>query len=151
MSSMFDTMVYKKRRRAEFLSPSVIDFMKSMALNTQHFDSTHAGQTPDDHPDITLSVSYRGSVASGYWYVLKWVDVDGKPYRVEAQTVDLLGWRAITQHEEVRKNMLQVEKGACELTKGMIYPDCTHCESCRAPMYKNKKEEAWCSNIYCPY
>lgn len=148
---MFDTEVYYKRQRALFTSPDIIGFMRTMSDNTQHFDSTHAAMPENKSPEISLTVTSRPSVSSRLWWELKWVDVDGKPHCVCAQDLQLLGWRAIVMHENARKAMLRIEKGADEDSKGFIYPEASRCPKCNEAMYKNKKEEAWCSNIYCPY
>jgi hypothetical protein len=151
MGSMLDTEVYYKRQRALFVSPDIIQFMKAMSGNTQHFDNTHSAIPENDCPEISLTVTSRPSVASRLWYELRWIDVDGKPHFAAAQDLQLLGWRAVTMHENARKAMLRIEKGVDADSKGFIYPDAPMCQKCSAPMYKNKKEETWCSNIFCPY
>lgn len=152
MSSMFDTNVYHKRRRNEFLSPSIMQFMKHMAVNEQQFHSH--GQKLDEpiqHPDIKLTVSYRPSVASRFWYTLQWVDVDNKNHQVDAQDLDLLGWRAIQMHEDIAKEKLRFKYGTGKALQGIIHPDGVHCTSCGSRHYRNEEGQSWCSNIHCPY
>lgn len=147
MGSMFDSIVYKKRQRNPMMSVNIMDFMKTMSRNSQRLNN----EVEEHYPDISLTICNRPSVSSGYWYTLTWIDEDGCRYIMQSQDMTLLGFRALVSHENVLKNILRASKGSDSESIGFIYPDAPRCDKCHTEMYKNKKEETWCSNIYCPY
>lgn len=148
---MFDTNVYQRRRKNPYLSPGIIGFMKSMAVNKQTHEHSQQLTEKNDYPEIKLSICHRPSVSSSFWYTLEWVDLDGDKHMVDSQDLDLLGWRALQVHENVQNEMLVNKHGSDKQSRGMIHPDCTHCVKCGRRNYRNEKGDQWCSNIYCPY
>ena len=68
----------------------------------------HMAQT--DHkeegvfPNVVLTVSYRPSVASRYWWTLEWTDWNSEKHSVSAQRFDLLVERASELQTDVDFN-----------------------------------------------
>ena len=141
MSSIFDSKVYARRQRNQFLSPSILAFMDTMSLNTQTKEHGQKLDEENDYPEITLTLSHRPNVSSRKWWLLKWVDQDGDIHCVEGQDLNLLGWRAVQRHEY----------GSDKKSRGTIKPQCNRCQKCGSPCYSNEIGNSWCSNIYCPY
>ena len=128
MGSLFDTLVYEKRRRNPYVFP--------------------------DKNLIKAEVQYYGDGAfffgvetwpNGDRWVCRFNDKNGN--KIEAWSVEknLCLWRAIVMLEESHRKILQNKNG-----KGLIYSNPTICY-CGHPMYKNENGDEWCSNIYHPY
>lgn len=79
MSSMFESEVYSERRRIPWAE---IDAEQLLRELTQY------------KTDVKLEVVCRPSVASRFWWSLRWTGEDGQEYGVAAQTLDLCLWRA---------------------------------------------------------
>ncbi len=81
MTSMFESSVYQREHHTLWARVDLIMFMKDVALNA-------------DHETVGLSLVYRPSVASRFWWVLSWVGPDGERHEAEAQHLDKCLWRA---------------------------------------------------------
>jgi hypothetical protein len=82
MSSWFDSEVYQLQHQIDFVRPETIPFMKHLAQCNQE-------------NEVTLIVSDRHDVSSGFWWTLRWTDHDGEPHAVGSQYLDLCFWRAL--------------------------------------------------------
>jgi hypothetical protein len=104
MSSLFDSEVYIRRRATPFTE-----------VNLTHLLAHLAVESPDgavvNGQEVTLTVHYRGDVASRLWWTLKWWDVEGE-HVMCAQEFDLLLWRVATivgQQEQREKEKRRIE------------------------------------------
>jgi hypothetical protein len=81
MTSMFESAVYARARQTPWARVDPIRFMRDMALESD-------GET------VGLTVNYRHSVASRFWWTISWAGPDGERHEAEAQTLDRCLWRA---------------------------------------------------------
>jgi hypothetical protein len=88
MSSSFDTAVRNRREHTPWARISLSAFLREAAWNGA---PTKAGE---EARSASISVAYRGDVASRLWWTVRWVGEDGEEHRAEAQELELALWRA---------------------------------------------------------
>lgn len=88
MSSSFDSSVHQRRNATPWAKMSLAAFLKDAAWNG-------APTKADDQPrPASISVVYRGDVASRMWWSIIWTGEDGELHEASAQDLDLALWRA---------------------------------------------------------
>jgi hypothetical protein len=90
MGSMFESEVYAERNRIPWAE---IDVEQCMREFTQYTT------------EVKLEVMPRPSVASRFWWTLKWTGEDGQEYCAQAQTLQLCLWRAAVREVKTRKRL----------------------------------------------
>lgn len=97
MSSWFDSVVYDRRRKNQWMTPSLLAFARDVLSNIW--------LDKDDQSDtsVVFTAVNRPDVASRVWYTLEWLSEDGKRKSVSAQEFDLVMWRAAVTEMDVRE------------------------------------------------
>jgi len=86
---MFESEVYQRETHTPFTRIDLIGFMKTMALDGSNFEK-------QQNHEVTLSVVYRKSVATRFWWTLSWIGADGERHEQSGQELQKCLWRAVT-------------------------------------------------------
>lgn len=101
MTSLFDTLVRRRREHTPWARMSVSAFLQAAAWNGASSKRDEASKP------ATLTVVYRGDVASRLWYTLEWAGEDGERHQASAQELDLVLWRAAEMELAARERVNQ--------------------------------------------
>ena len=96
MGSLFDSMVYDRRKHTPWANMSLVSFVSDVVTNFGI-----GGNRCD--AEVVLKCKYRHDVASRMWWTLTWLDAGGDRRCVSAQRYDLLLWRAAEVELRERK------------------------------------------------
>lgn len=97
MSSWFDSVVYERRRKSQWMTPSLLAFVRDVLSNIW--------LDKDDKSDtsVVFTAVNRPDVATRFWYTLEWLSEDGKRKSASSQEYDLLMWRAAVIEMDARE------------------------------------------------
>lgn len=88
MSSLFETFVRRRREQTPWARMGIQPFLTEAAWSG-------ASSKPDEpSKPASISVVYRGDVASRMWWTVAWTGEDGEHREACAQELDLALWRA---------------------------------------------------------
>ena len=90
MSSLFDAEVNAARNHTPWSAIKLAELMRDLAT---------------EGADVTLTCDARPSVASRFWWTLKWTTEDGRRWTADAQTLDLCLWRAAVREHKTRESL----------------------------------------------
>lgn len=105
MSSLFDTLVSRRRDATPWAKMSLVAFLKDAAWCGA--PRKEGGQASP----ASVSVAYRGDVASRMWWTIAWAGEDGERREASAQELDLALWRAAEMEMAARHRAKALEPG----------------------------------------
>jgi hypothetical protein len=104
MSSLFDTLVHRRRNATPWAKMGAAHFLT---------DAAYAGaplKTGEQAQAASVSVVFRPDVASRMWWTVSWVGEDRERREASAQELDLALWRAAEMELAARERAKEKEK-----------------------------------------
>lgn len=104
MSSLFDTLVHRRRNATPWAKMSLAHFLTDAAYSGAPVKVDEQAQP------ATISVVFRPDVASRMWWTVSWTGEDRERREASAQELDLALWRAAEMELTARTRAKELEE-----------------------------------------